>query len=100
MSNSPNISQEAVAPALKPYLDKGLNIYHYKDDMACVSLADQGQKKKRWQRKHHIQRDIKISWIDTHDMVTADQAMCLLQVPLSSVLMVVFVIFHANSTTA
>ena len=33
MANSPTICQEAVATALKPYLDKGLNIYHYMDDI-------------------------------------------------------------------
>lgn len=33
MANSPSICQEAVATALKPYLDKGLNIYHYIDDI-------------------------------------------------------------------
>jgi hypothetical protein len=33
MANSPTICQEAVATALKPYLDKGLSIYHYMDDI-------------------------------------------------------------------
>lgn len=33
MANSPTICQEAVASALKPYLDKGLNVYHYMDDI-------------------------------------------------------------------
>ena len=31
MDNSLTICQEAVATALKPYVDKGLNIYHYMD---------------------------------------------------------------------
>jgi hypothetical protein len=33
MANCPTIFQEAVAAALKPNLDKGLNIYHYMDDI-------------------------------------------------------------------
>ena len=33
MDNSLTICQEAVATALKPYLVKGLNIYHYMDDI-------------------------------------------------------------------
>jgi hypothetical protein len=33
MDNSLTICQEAVATALKPYLAKGLNIYHYMDDI-------------------------------------------------------------------
>jgi hypothetical protein len=32
MANSPTTCQEAAATALKPYLDKGLNIYHYMDN--------------------------------------------------------------------
>jgi hypothetical protein len=33
MANSPTICQEAVGTASKPYLDKGLNLYHYLDDI-------------------------------------------------------------------
>jgi hypothetical protein len=33
MANCPTICQEAVDTALKHYLDKGLNIYHYMDDI-------------------------------------------------------------------
>ena len=71
MANSPTICQEAVATALKPYLDKGQ------------------KKRRRRQRKHHIQKDNKIS-----------QAMCPPQAPLSSILLAVFVILHANSASA
>jgi hypothetical protein len=35
MANSPTICQEAVATALKPYLDKGLSIYHYMVILVC-----------------------------------------------------------------
>jgi hypothetical protein len=52
MANSPTICQEAVATALKLYLDKGQ------------------KKRRRRQRKHHIQKDNKIS-----------QAMCPPQAP-------------------
>jgi hypothetical protein len=69
--------------------------------MASLSLADQGQKRRRRkQRKHHTQKDNKISWKDTHDLMIAAQAMCPPQVPLSSTLFAVFVILHANSATA
>ena len=68
--------------------------------MAHLSLADQGQKKRRRQRKHHTQKDYEISWKDIHDLVTAAQAMCPPQAPLSSILLAVFVILHANSATA
>ena len=33
MANSPTICQEAVATALKIYLDRGFDIYHYMDDI-------------------------------------------------------------------
>ena len=69
------------------------------EKMTCLSLADQGQKKRRRQRKHHIQKH-KISWKDIHDLVTAAQAMCPPQAPLSSILLAVFVILHANSAAA
>jgi hypothetical protein len=49
--------------------------------MACLSLADQGQKKRKRQRKYHIQRDNKISWKDIHDLRIAAQAMCPPQAP-------------------
>ena len=56
--------------------------------MARLSVADQGQKKgRRRQRKHHTQKDKKISWKDIHDLVTAAQAMCPSQAPLSSILL-------------
>lgn len=38
--------------------------------IACLLLADQGQRRRR-QRKHHTQRNSKISWKDIHDLVTA-----------------------------
>ena len=61
--------------------------------MAYLSLADQGQKRRRRkQRKHHTQKDNKISWKDIHDLVTAAQAMCPPHPPLSSILLAVFVI--------
>lgn len=61
--------------------------------MAHLSLADQGQKKRRRQRKHHIQKDSKISWKDIHDLVTAAQAMCPPQASLSSILLAVLSFF-------
>lgn len=33
MANSPTICQEAVSAALAPFLEKGLHIYHYMDDL-------------------------------------------------------------------
>ena len=33
MAKSPTICQQAVATALKPYLDRGFNIYHYMYDI-------------------------------------------------------------------
>lgn len=68
--------------------------------MTLILLADQGQKKRRRQRQHHIQRDSKISWRNIHDLLTAALALCPPQVPLSSVLMAVFIILHVNSATA
>jgi hypothetical protein len=68
------------------------------EKMACLLMADQGQKR-RGQRKHHTQKDNKISWKDTQDLVTAAQAMCPPQTPLSSILLAVFVILHASSAT-
>jgi hypothetical protein len=61
--------------------------------MACLSLADKGQKKGRSQRKCHTQKDKKISWKDIHDLVTAAQAMCPPQAPFSSILLAVFFFF-------
>ena len=69
--------------------------------MASLSLADQGQKKeRRRQRKRHTQKDKNISWKDIHDLVTAAQAICPSQALISSILLAVFVILHANSATA
>ena len=69
--------------------------------MSRLSLADQEQKKeRRMQRKRHIQKENKISWKDIHDLVTAAQAMCPPQAPLSSILLAVFFILHANSATS
>ena len=69
--------------------------------MARLSVADQGQKKgRRRQRKHHTQKDKKISWKDIHDLMTIAQAMCPPQGPLSFILLAVFFILHANSATS
>ena len=68
--------------------------------MACLSLADKGQKKGRSQRKCHTQKDKKISWKDIHDLVTAAQAMYTPQASISSILLAVFVVLHANSAAA
>ena len=72
--------------------------------MACLSLTNQGQKRRRRrrgrQRKYHTQKDNKISWKDIHDLVTAAQAMCPPQGPLSSILLAIFVILHVNSAAA
>ena len=69
--------------------------------MARLSVADQGQKKgRRRQRTSHTQNDNKISWKDIHDLVTAAQAMCPPHPPLSSILLAVFVVLHANSAAA
>ena len=66
---------------------------------ARLSMADQGQRRRRRQRKQHIHKDNKIPWEDIHDLVTAAQAMCPPQAPLSSILLAVFVILHASSAT-
>lgn len=49
--------------------------------IACLLLADQGQRRRR-QRKCHTQRNSKISWKDIHDLVTAAWP-CALHKPLS-----------------
>jgi hypothetical protein len=57
--------------------------------MARLSVADQGQKKgrRRRQRKCYTQKDKNISWKGIQDLVTAAQAMCPPQTPLSSILL-------------
>lgn len=42
------------------------------------------------------QRSSRISWKDIHDLITAAQAMCPPQAPLSSILLAVFTILHAK----
>jgi hypothetical protein len=51
------------------------------------------RRKRRRQRKHHIQWDSMISWKDIHDLVSAVQALCPPQAPFSSILLAAFVIF-------
>ena len=58
------------------------------------------RRKRRRQRKHHIQWDSMISWKDIHDLVSAVQALCPPQAPFSSILLAIFVILHANSIAA
>ena len=48
---------------------------------ARLSMTDQGQRRRRRQRKQHIHKDNKIPWEDIHDLVTAAQAMCPPQAP-------------------
>lgn len=59
----------------KPIWVPSRNVRHHstnQEDGPPFSLADQGQRKRRRQRKHHTQKD-KISWKDIHDLVTAAQ---------------------------